>query len=89
MCQSAHPFYGLTLAPEDKVRIHQEIFHLIYNSNGAFTHDEAYSLPISLRYFYLRTLIEQKDKENEQAKRQENQSSPKSKPVARPPLVRK
>jgi fido (protein-threonine AMPylation protein) len=87
MCQSAHPFYGLTLAPEDKVRIHQEIFHLIYNSNGAFTHDEVYSMPIFLRYFYLRMLIEQREKENEQAKRQENPS--KSKQVARPPSVKR
>ncbi len=87
MCQSAHPFYGLTLAPEDKVRIHQEIFHLIYNSNGAFTHDEVYSMPIFLRYFYLRMLIEQREKENEQSKRQENPS--KSKQVARPPAVKR
>ena len=87
MCQSVHPFYGLTLAPEDKVRIHQEIFHLIYNSNGAFTHDEVYSMPIFLRYFYLRMLIEQREKENEQSKRQENPS--KSKQVARPPAVKR
>jgi len=84
-----HPFYGLTLTGEDKVRIHQEIFHLIYNSQGGFTHDEAYSLPISLRYFYLRMLIEQREKENEQSKKQDNQSSPKSNTVARQPLVRK
>jgi hypothetical protein len=82
-------FFGLILTGEDKVRIHQELFHLIYNSQGGFTHDEAYSLPISLRYFYLRMLIEQREKENSQAKHQENQSSPKSKPVARPPSVRK
>jgi len=87
MSQSGHPFYGLTLAPEDKVRIHQEIFHLVYHSNGAFTHDEVYSMPIFLRYFYLRMLIEQKEKENQQAKGQDVTS--KSKPVARPPSVKR
>lgn len=89
MFQLEHRFYGLTLTGEDKVRIHKEIFHLIYNSNGGFTHDEAYSLPISLRYFYLRMLIEQREMENSQVKNQENQSSPNSKPMARPPSVRK
>lgn len=68
ICPSAPPFYGLTLKPEDKVRIHQEIFHLIYNSNGSITHDEAYSMPIYLRYFYLRMLIEQKQRESEASK---------------------
>ena len=52
--------------PEDKVRIHQEIFTLIYNGKGGFTHDEVYTMPIFLRYFYLKMLIEQREKENKQ-----------------------
>ncbi len=87
MCRLVHPFYGLTLAPEDKVRIHQEIFHLIYNSNGGFTHDQVYSMPVYLRYFYLRMLIEQKEKENAQTKQQENPS--KAKPIARGPAIKR
>lgn len=89
MCLLAHPFYGLTLTGEDKVRIHKELFHLIYNSQGGFTHDEAYTLPISLRYFYLRMLIEQREKENLAAKGKENDMTPKSKPVARPDVPRR
>jgi hypothetical protein len=65
MCRSALPFYSLTLTPEDKVRIHQEIFQLVYHGNGGFTHDEVYTMPIFLRYFYLKLLIQQKEKENE------------------------
>jgi hypothetical protein len=61
------PFYGLTLTPEDKFRIHQEIFHLVYNTNGGFTHDEVYSMPVFLRYFNIKMLIEQKEKESKQA----------------------
>lgn len=64
MSQLGLPFYGLTLTPEDKFRIHQEIFHLVYNANGGFTHDEVYSMPVFLRYFNIKMLIEQKEKEN-------------------------
>ena len=78
MCHWAPPFYSLTLTPEDKVRVHQEIFQLVYHGNG-FTHDEVYSMPIPLRYFNLKMLIEQKEKEKEEVNRpQENvvQKSP-------------
>lgn len=78
------PFYGLTLTPEDKVRIHKEIFHMIYNSNGGFTHDEVYAMPVFLRYFYLRMLIEQKENEARQAKNQDADMAPKPKTPARP-----
>jgi hypothetical protein len=54
------------LEPNDKVRIHQEIFQLVYYSGGAFTHDEVYSMPSYLRYFNLKLLAEQKEKENKQ-----------------------
>lgn len=89
MCQLAHPFYGLTLTPEDKVRIHKEIFHLIYNSNGGFTHDEIYSMPVYLRYFYFNMLIEQKRAEIEQSKSSENGNSDMTSKVKGPPKVSK
>jgi len=90
MCPFLPGFYGLTLTPEDKVRIHQEIFHLIYNSNGGFTHDEVYSMPVYLRYFYLRMLIDQKQKETDQSKRQDSSDmSSKPKGISRPNIPRK
>ena len=79
-----HPFYGLTLTPEDKVRVHQEIFHLIYNSNGGFTHDEIYTMPIFLRYFYFKMLIEQREKENKQVNSTEKSSGVTQKSPSRP-----
>lgn len=89
MSRLGHPFFGLTLSPEDKVRIHQEIFQLVYHSNGGFTHDEVYSMPIYLRYFNLRMLSNQKEKENEQVKKQQDpEMSPKTKGIARPPVVK-
>jgi hypothetical protein len=57
---------------------------LVYNSNGGFTHDEVYTMPIFLRYFYLKMLMDQKEKESEMAKNQESDMSPRPKPVARP-----
>jgi len=78
----------LLLEPEDRVRIHQEIFHLVYNSNGGFTHDEVYSMPVFLRYFYLKMLIEQKQKENDANKDSEQDMKPKSK-VDRPTFVQR
>ena len=62
---------------------------MIYNSNGGFTHDEVYTMPVYLRYFYLKMLIEQKETESRQIKSQESGYSPNTKPVARPPSIRK
>lgn len=84
------PFYGLTLTPEDKLRVHQEIFHLVYNSNGGFSHDEVYSMPVVLRYFNIRMLIEQKEREKSQAKEAESEKpsmSPKG--VPQRPMIKK
>lgn len=85
MSQLGLPFYGLTLNPEDKLRIHQEIFKLCYYGQG-FTHDEVYSMPVYLRFFNLKMLIEEKKQEAEQAKQQEREMSPKPKGVARPAI---
>jgi len=75
-----YPFYGLILTPEDRVRIHEEIFHLVYNSNGGFTHDEVYSMPIYLRYFNLRFLLKQKEQEKEASEKQQDSKSVSPKP---------
>jgi hypothetical protein len=84
------PFYGLTLTPEDKFRIHQEIFHLVYNANGGFTHDEIYSMPVFLRYFNIKMLIEQKDREAKQSSDSRGEDGPSSTPrVAPKPTISK
>jgi hypothetical protein len=54
---------------------------LAYHSQGAFTQDIAYKLPVYLRIFYLKKLIESKEKEKE-AMEKSNKSS--NKPIARP-----
>jgi hypothetical protein len=67
------------LSPEDKLRVHDEIATLYYNSNGGVDHDIAYSMPISLRAFNLRWLINQKEKEKEAQDKQSDSASPTSK----------
>lgn len=54
------------LAPEYRIAIHEEVFNLCYYSNGAFTHREAYSLPVFLRRFYIKKLADAKKQEAEQ-----------------------
>ena len=53
-------FFGLKL--EHKKVIHQNIFTILYHSNGGFTHSDVYNLPIYLRDFYLNEIIEVKKK---------------------------
>jgi hypothetical protein len=63
--------------PEDKVRLHEQIFLLAYHSQGAFTQDIVYKLPVYLRIFYTNQLIKSKEKEAEQMERS-SKSSPNS-----------
>lgn len=62
------PFYGLTLKPEDRIRIHGEINDIIYYGGGGYTLDNVYELPIFLRYFHLKRIAEKKEKESEAMK---------------------
>ena len=65
-------FFGLKL--EHKKVIHQNIFTILYHSNGGFTHSDVYNLPIYLRDFYLNEIIEVKKKESEEMKKSQSKS---------------
>jgi hypothetical protein len=65
--------------------IHEQIFSLAYNSQGAFTQDIVYNLPVYLRIFYLKKLIEFKEKEKE-AMDKSNKSPNNS--ISRPNIAR-
>jgi len=54
------------LAPNYKVVLHEEIFNLCYYSNGGFTQSEVYALPVYLRQFYLKKLVDIKKQEADQ-----------------------
>ena len=46
--------------------LHSQIFEICYHSQGGFTHDDVYNLPVYLRTFYYKKLIEAKQKESEE-----------------------
>ena len=82
-------FFGLT--PEYKVSLHSEVFELAYYSEGAFTQDIAYKLPIYLRRFYYKKLADAKKKEKEETEKSNgsSQSSMPSMPsIPRPNIPR-
>ena len=59
-------FFGLT--SEHKVEVHKLLFMLSYYSNGAFTFQDVYNMPVYLRRFYTKQLEEAKLKESEAMK---------------------
>jgi hypothetical protein len=65
--------------------IHEQIFSLAYHSQGAFTQDIVYKLPVYLRIFYLKKLIDTKEKEKEAMEKSHNSSG---KPLSRPNIPR-
>lgn len=71
------------LAPDYKVTLHEEIFGLCYYSNGGFTQSEVYALPVHLRRFYLKKLIDAKRQENSQQEAASKQGTSSSKKLDR------
>jgi hypothetical protein len=67
--------------PEHRPVIHEEIFNLLYYSNGSFTFRDIHDLPIYLRKFYLKRLIQEKETEK---KLVEEQSKKSKKSISRP-----
>ena len=74
-----------TLPPQYKIQLHEEIFNLCYYSQGAFTQDVVYNLPVYLRRFYIRKLVDVRTKENEDVKKAQQEAKSSSKKPARPP----
>jgi hypothetical protein len=64
---SASTFFGLT--PEYKVNLHRQIFELTYYTKGGITFEEAYYMPVYLRNFYYRELVETLTKEGDAIKK--------------------
>jgi hypothetical protein len=59
------PSFGLT--PEYQLSLHKQIFELSYHSSGAINIDIAYNLPVHLRNFYYKQLIDLKERENKES----------------------
>lgn len=52
-------------SPSQKKELHSEIFNLCYHSNGSFSRDSVYDMPVATRKFYLKSLADVKMKEKE------------------------
>ena len=77
-------FFGLT--PKYKVHKQEQIFDLIFHSNGGFTYTEVYNMPVYLRTFYLHKLskhFKDRNKAQEEAMKKSRKSSPKSPKIRR------
>lgn len=61
-------FFGLQ--PKDKATLHKNIFALIHHGQG-FTFRDVYDMPIYLRNFYTKELIDLKDSQKQAIKDQE------------------
>ena len=73
-CPLGRTFFGLT--SEYKIELHKTIFSIAYYSNGAFTFDQLYSMPVYLRNFYIKQLEDAKTKEAEMHKAAQRSSKP-------------
>ena len=63
-------FFGLT--PDYKKIVLDEILLLCYHSQGGFTHDEVYNMPIRYRRYYLQKLGEMLEKQQEEMNKKFN-----------------
>ncbi len=68
-------FFGLN--PQNRPEIHEQIFQLLYYSQGGFTHDDVYNMPVYLRKFYYGKLLEYRKKEADEMKKAHNKSNSK------------
>tara|TARA_R100000995_G_scaffold77980_1_gene48347 strand:+ start:29 stop:274 length:246 start_codon:yes stop_codon:yes gene_type:complete len=73
-------FFGLKA--EDKAKLHEQIFQLMYYGEG-FTHSDVYSMPIYLRNFYYRQLADTRKKEADEMEKAQKRNNPK---VSKPPM---
>lgn len=62
-----HTFFGVDL--EYKGKTHKQIFDFLYRSNGGFTYQDVYTMPISIRNMYIKFLNDSIEKQNAETKK--------------------
>ena len=80
------PFFGLT--DEYKVNLHETLFDLCYF--GKLGYDAVYSMPVQYRNFYIRKLVDVKEREKAQMDKSQgmtNAPSTKMPSIARGPAI--
>lgn len=66
-----------------KIKLHKEIFAILYSSNGGFSHQDVYNLPINLRMVYIKELMDTKKKEQEKSRQSDDAPSSR---IHKPPI---
>ena len=66
-------FHFFFLTAEDRPYIHNEIWNLLYHGNGGWDYTSVYNMPIWLRQYYLKKIID--FNEDQGAKRAEKQAT--------------
>ena len=66
-------FHFFFLTAEDRPYIHNEILNLLYHGNGGWDYTSVYNMPIWLRQYYLKKIIDYN--EDQGAKRAEKQAT--------------
>jgi len=62
-----------TLPPNYKVQLHTQIWEMVHYGNG-FTWSDVYFMPIHLRNFYFKQLVDFKKKEAEENKKAQSKA---------------
>lgn len=83
-------FHFFFLTAEDRPYIHNEIWSLLYHGQGGFDYVSVYNMPIWLRQYYLKKIIdfnEDKGAKNasQQAQKQAQNSNTILRPAIKPP----
>ena len=82
-------FFGLT--PNYRVKKQEQIFDLVYHSQGGFTYQDVYNMPVYLRTFYIlkmsKMFKDQKKQHDKQLKK--SQARQKSTPRPKVPKTRR
>ena len=62
-------FFGFK--PEYRVQLHENIFNLLWYSNGKLSWDDIYNMPIFLRNYYIKRVNKMIEQENERIEQQQ------------------
>ena len=75
MFHSGLTFFGQP--PSNRAAIHEELFNIAYYGNG-FNHNDLYNMPVPLRRFYAKKLVDAKEQEAKQIEEIRNKSQTES-----------
>ncbi len=80
-CQCPFSFFGL--GSDYRPSLHNSLFDIAYHSNGGFTWDAVYEMPVHLRRYYLKRLHDVKKKEQEEMDKAKSKSKAPRMPTRR------